>query len=49
MTNRAFGITLFALAACAAGFGQTSYQGPTPGRSTRGEVKSASWAGLSEA
>ena len=41
MTDRAFGIIFFALIACATGFGQSSFQGLTPGRSTKADVERA--------
>lgn len=39
MTNRAFGIILFALVACSICFGQSSFKGLTPGRSTRADAE----------
>ena len=41
MTGRAFGIIFFALIACATSFGQSSFQGLTPGRSTKADVERA--------
>jgi hypothetical protein len=38
MTNKLFGIILFALGSCATCFGQSSFQGITPGTSTRSDV-----------
>jgi len=39
MTNKPLGVALFLLLACATGFGQSTFQGLTPGKSTRVEVE----------
>src|SRR5881296_2214074 len=39
MTNKTFGVALFLLLAFATGFGQTTFKGLTPGKSTRADVE----------